>query len=277
MSGRALSGGQPGEWSGGSITPYAHCVLAPNPSPWTLEGTNTWIIGADGGDCVVVDPGPLENGHCDAIEQLLEERNQGVLAVVLTHGHIDHSAGAQEFAQRHGVDVRAWDDRFAHSAAHRSDDAVLSADEVIEVGDANIRVVATPGHSSDSVCLVVDSSILTGDTVLGRGTTVVAYPDGRLDDYLRSLRVLSDVSDAYGITRLLPGHGPVLDEPAKVLEYYLTHRQERLEQVRAAAEGGAPSAREIVQIVYADVPREVWPAAEATVLAQLEYLRETSG
>lgn len=274
MSGRSLTGPASEAWAGGEVTAVAHCILAPNPSPWTLDGTNTWLIGAPGGACLVVDPGPLENGHLEAIEEQLQRRNQRVAAVVLTHGHIDHSAGAEEFGRRHRADVRAWDERLTFSPAHRRDPAVLSEGEVLEVEGEEVRVLATPGHSSDSVCLVVDSSIVTGDTVLGRGTTLVAHPDGRLTEYLSSLRLLADVCADEGVERLLPGHGPVLEQPGRVLDYYLEHRMERLEQVRRAAIMGANSAREIVEIVYADVPREVWPAAESTVLAQLEYLRE---
>lgn len=274
MSGRSLVGADEDSvpWRGGAVSDVAHCVLAPNPSPWTLEGTNTWIIGGADELCVVVDPGPLENGHREAIESQLEARNQRIGSLVLTHGHVDHAAGALELAQRHRVDVRAWDPRVAHLSSHRGDTAVLSADEIIEAGGVDMRVLPTPGHSSDSVSLLVGSSILTGDTVLGRGTTLVAHPDGRLDEYLRSLTMLSKVCQESGTQYLLPGHGPVLDEPGRVVEYYLDHRRERLDQVRQAASGGAHSARKIVEMVYADVPREVWPAAEATVLAQLHYL-----
>lgn len=266
MSGRVLPGAST-DWHGGEVTPFAECVLAPNASAWTLDGTNTWIVGVPGNGCVVVDPGPLEHGHGEAIEARVEDRGNQVEAVLLTHGHIDHSAGAEEFAERHNVAVRAW------VRGGRS----LSDRERIDVDGLTVDVLATPGHSSDSVSFIVDGVVLTGDTVLGRGTSLVAHPDGRLSQYLRSLDALARVCADQGITRLLPGHGPVLDQPERVIEYYLTHRHERLDQVRAAVSGGAVSAREVVERVYADVPREVWPAAEATVLAQLDYLREEDG
>jgi glyoxylase-like metal-dependent hydrolase (beta-lactamase superfamily II) len=134
--------------------------------------------------------------------------------------------------------------------------------------------VLTPGHSSDSVCLLLraDRALLTGDTILGRGTTVVAYPDGRLADYLDSLERLRDLA-AQDIDVLLPGHGPVLDEPLVVVDYYLRHRRERLEQVRAALADGATDAKDVVRRVYADVDPVLWSAAERSVRAQLEYLR----
>lgn len=255
------------------MTPLAECVLAPNASAWTLDGTNTWIVGASGGGCVVVDPGPLEHGHREAIEAALESRDLGVRAIVLTHGHEDHSAGAREFANRHNVDVRAWDEHLAHSSAHRSEPSVLTSGETIDIDGLSMSVLETPGHSSDSVCLVIEDLVLTGDTVLGRGTSLVAYPDGRLEDYLRSLEALSRLCADGGVRLLLPGHGPVLEEPTRVVEYYRSHRAERLTQVVDAVRAGAGTPWEVVEIVYAQTPREVWPAAEATVRAQLDYLR----
>lgn len=134
--------------------------------------------------------------------------------------------------------------------------------------------MATPGHTSDCLSFFVpsDSALLTGDTVLGRGTTVVAYPDGDLGAYLRSLMSLRELAVAQEATHLLPGHGPVLDDPVGVLDAYLKHRQARLEQVRAVWAGGRRSADEIVDVVYADVPAQVRFAALASTLAQVAYL-----
>lgn len=271
MSGRNLVGGAD-DWSGGVVSDLAECVLAPNPSPWTLDGTNTWILGSRGGRCVIVDPGPLTGGHREAILESVERRQSTVGAVVLTHGHLDHSEGARELANYLGVGVRAWDP--ALSVSGHVDDATLAHDDRVAVEGADIRVIATPGHSSDSVCFLIEDSVLTGDTVLGRGTSMVAHPDGTLAEYLASLQILARVCSEHGVQRLLPGHGPVLEDPTRVVEYYVSHRHERLRQVSSAMKGGAVTAREIVDLVYADVPAEVRPAAEATVLAQLEYLRD---
>ena len=135
-------------------------------------------------------------------------------------------------------------------------------------------MIATPGHTADSVCLLAPDAglLLTGDTVLGRGTTVIAPPDGRLGAYLNSLRLLLDVVRSGGVTHVLPGHGPARDRPAALIEEYLAHREARLSQVREAVAAGATSARDVVRTVYADVPAELWPAAEASVQAQLDYL-----
>ncbi len=148
----------------------------------------------------------------------------------------------------------------------------LADGEVLAAAGVEVQVLATPGHTSDSVCLVLDAGpVLTGDTILGRGTTVVAYPDGALGPYLDSLARLRELGDRL----VLPGHGPELPSLAAVAEQYLAHRRERLDQVRAALAtlGADASARQIVEHVYADVDRSVWWAAELSVQAQLDYLR----
>jgi glyoxylase-like metal-dependent hydrolase (beta-lactamase superfamily II) len=260
-------------WMGGTVAPWAHCVLAPNPSPMTLEGTNTWVLSRPGAArAVVIDPGPDDEGHLRAVLAAVEERGARVATVLLTHGHVDHSEGARRFAELAGAGVRALDPAF-----QLGDEGLVGGD-VVEVDGLRIDVVATPGHTGDSLTFVApdDGAVLTGDTVLGRGTTVVAHPDGRLGPYLESLRRLRDLAAAGGLTSVLPGHGPVLPRPVEVLEYYQRHRLERLDQVRAAVAGGATTAREVVEVVYVDVDRVLWPAAELSVQAQLAYLAETA-
>jgi len=273
MSGHVLPlQGSTQEWSSRQVTESARCVLAPNASPWTLDGTNTWLITAPNSDrAVVVDPGPDDTAHLEAVARVLEESGCQAHVILLTHGHIDHAEGARTLAERLDVRVRALD------PAHRLGDEGLGGGDVVEVGGWRIGVVATPGHSADSLCFDVehDASILTGDTVLGRGTSLVAWPDGRLGDYLDSLeRLRRQCAQAQ---RLLPGHGPVLTDPTGVIDAYLVHRQARLDEVRSVVDGGVADPEEIVAVVYADVPREVWPAAELTVRAQLEYLRSGRG
>jgi glyoxylase-like metal-dependent hydrolase (beta-lactamase superfamily II) len=145
---------------------------------------------------------------------------------------------------------------------------------VVEVDGLRVDVVGTPGHSSDSLSFVVpaESAVLTGDTVLGRGTTVVAHPDGELGAYLGSLRRLRDLAASASVTRVWPGHGPVLDDALAVIEYYLAHRRERLDQIRDALALGAVTPGDVVRVVYADVDQQLWPAAELSVRAQLAYL-----
>ncbi len=245
---------------------HATCVLAPNAGPMTLDGTNTWVLRASPESrSVVVDPGPLHDGHLDAV--CAEARD--VAVVLLTHGHADHSDGARALAERVGCGVRALD------PAHRLGTEGLDDGDVVAVDGLDVRVLGTPGHTADSLSFVLpDRALLTGDTVLGRGTTVVAHPDGQLGAYLGSLVRLRDLAEAAEVTRVLPGHGPVLDDALGVLERYLSHRNDRLEQVRAAAAAGATTPRAVVERVYAEVDPVLWPAAELSVAAQLAHLRD---
>ncbi|MGH3496099.1 MAG: MBL fold metallo-hydrolase [Nocardioidaceae bacterium] len=257
-------------WRGGRFGDHAECVLAPNPSPMTLDGTNTWILRAhEGRRSIVVDPGPLDAAHLAAVAQTAG----AVTQVLLTHGHLDHSEGARAFAEQVGSGVRALD------PAHRLGAEGLAEGDVVDVDGLEVRVVATPGHSADSLSFVVpgDRAVLTGDTVLGRGTTVVAHPDGELGAYLGSLRRLRDLAESAEVSRVLPGHGPVIEDALAVFEGYLAHRAQRLEQVREAVAGGATTPREVVERVYADVDPVLWPAAELSVSAQLAYLRRDKG
>ena len=243
------------------VTAYASVLLARNPSPMTLEGTNTWLLRAeDSESCLVVDPGPDDPSHLDAIAAA-----GPVAAILLTHGHPDHAAGAAGLRDRTAAPVRALD------PAHRLGGEGLVEGDVVAASGVEVRVLATPGHTSDSLCFAVGEAVLTGDTVLGRGTTVVAHPDGRLADYLDSLRRLRDL----GHRTVLPGHGRELPDLAAAAEFSLRHREERLAQVRAALGQLGPEATpaDVVPVVYAEVDRALWPAAEWSVAAQLDYLR----
>ncbi|MES4889282.1 MBL fold metallo-hydrolase [Streptomyces sp. NPDC096012] len=271
MTDAAALPGQPrGSVLSGPATERAVNVLAPNASAMTLDGTNTWIVAEPGSDlAVVIDPGPLDDGHLRTVVDTAEKAGRRIALTLLTHGHPDHAEGAARFAELTGTRVRALD------PALRLGDEGLAAGDVLTVGGLELRVVATPGHTADSLCfhLPADRAVLTGDTVLGRGTTVVAHPDGRLGDYLDSLRRLRSLTVDDGVHTVLPGHGPVLDDAQGVVEFYLAHRAHRLAQVETAVEDGYRTPSEVVAHVYADVDRSLWPAAELSVRAQLEYLR----
>ena len=260
--------GADGKAVSGMGSTRAWCVLAPNPSPMTLDGTNTWVIAEPGSSAVVVvDPGPQDEGHLRQVLDLACAGDRHVAQIVLTHGHADHSAGAARFAELSGAPVGALD------PALRLGTEGYGPGDVINAAGCELRVVATPGHTADSLSLLLsaDGGLLTGDTVLGRGTTVIAN-DGSLGDYLRTLDELRALTDNAGLRVLLPGHGPLLSDPAGVLDYYIAHRKERLDQVRRAMAAGAQTPAEVVAIVYADVDRALWPAAELSVRAQLDYL-----
>ncbi|MGQ0576750.1 MAG: MBL fold metallo-hydrolase [Pseudonocardia sp.] len=249
------------------VTPLASVLLADNPSPMTLDGTNTWVVRAPGvEECVVVDPGDDDEPHLRRVAA------QGPVALVLlTHRHHDHAGGARRFAELTGAPVRALDPSLVLGS-----EALAGGDVVVAAG-CELRVLATPGHTSDSLSFLLDGpgaarvAVLTGDTILGRGTTVIAHPDGALGPYLESLRRLADLPDG---TPVLPGHGPELPDAPAVAAHYLRHREDRLDQVRRALERLGPDAspRAVVEMVYADVDRTLWPAADLSVRAQLDHL-----
>jgi glyoxylase-like metal-dependent hydrolase (beta-lactamase superfamily II) len=244
----------------------------------TLDGTNTWVLREPGARrSIVVDPGPSIASHLDAVASVAGP----VGVVLLTHHHHDHAEAAKEFAQRMGCGVRALD------PAYRLGAEGLGDGDVVEVDGLEVRVVGTPGHTADSLSFLLpaEGAVLTGDTVLGRGTTVVAHPDGQLGAYLDSLDRLHALAESHEATAIWPGHGPVIADALAVLDFYIAHRRERLEQVEAAfgrlrdaphPEGIAVDElpRRVVEIVYADVDPVLWGAAELSVRAQLAYLAE---
>ena len=259
-------------WTGGPFGQRGTCVLAPNPGIMTLDGTNTWVLREPGARrSVVLDPGPSLVGHLEAVAEAAGD----VAVVLLTHHHADHAEAAREFAERVGAGVRALD------PAYRLGSEGLADGDVVDVDGLEVRVVGTPGHTGDSLSFLLpaDGAVLTGDTVLGRGTTVVAHPDGRLGAYLDSLDRLHALAEAHEATSIWPGHGPVIPDALAALDHYVAHRRQRLEQVEAAiatlgVAAGSADPRAVVEVVYADVDPVLWGAAELSVRAQLAYLAD---
>lgn len=247
------------------VTDLASVQRADNPGVMTLDGTNTWILRGPTADrSIVIDPGPDDPEHLAAVREAAGD----VELVLFTHHHGDHT---DSFAV-----ARRWAPTRAASAAWCSAAAVLADGEIISAAGVTLEVVSMPGHTADSVGFLVrdDASLLTGDTVLGFGTSAVMHPDGALGPYLASLERIRALSEAGDAQRFLPGHGPEVTDPRGVIDYYLAHRLERLAQVRGAVAAGATTPREIVEQVYADVDQSLWPAAELTVEAQVAYLAE---
>ncbi len=208
-------------------------IRADNPGYMTLEGTNTWVFD----DGTVIDPGPDDEAHLEAITKTVK-----VARILVTHGHPDHVDGVDKLIAMTG--------------------AVLN--ELPE----DLQRLDTPGHTADSVCYFGRGAVFTGDTILGRGSSVVAWPDGNVGDYLKSLEKLMTFS---GVPAL-PGHGPALPDTAVAARWLYDHRLERLEQVKSALARGAQTPQDVVDLVYADVDPALKWAAEWSVRAQLEYL-----
>lgn len=247
------------------VTDRISFVLAENPGIMTLDGTNTWILREPGAArSVVVDPGPADEQH---LQNVLAAAGE-VGLVLFTHRHVDHTEAMARMIELTGAPTRSFDPEYSSGAE------LLTDGETITVDGLQIDVVATPGHTTDSACFLLgaENSLLSGDTILGRGTTVIAHPDGVLGAYLDSLAHIRELVHEGLVQRILPGHGPVITDPGAVVDFYLEHRAERLEQVRGAVEAGAKTARDVVELVYKDVDEILWPAAEKSVAAQLDYL-----
>lgn len=264
--------GEPERWS--TLTTR---VLAPNPGPMTLDGTNSYVIRASGSsDAVLVDPGPEIAEHLDRLAA-----HGPVELILLTHHHLDHAESAATMSARTGAPVRAWEPSLCIDAEPLRDG------EVVTAAGTRVVVIATPGHTSDSVCFQLPDdgplgggercgSILTGDTILGRGTTVLVQAHDAVRDYLRSIESLRRLDRA---ELMLPAHGPSVPSLLAIADEYLMHRHQRLDQVRGALAslGIGPSQdvdviQRVTDCVYPNIAADIRFAAEASAAAQLEYL-----
>jgi glyoxylase-like metal-dependent hydrolase (beta-lactamase superfamily II) len=241
-------------------------VVAPNPSPMTLDGTNTYLVGARGtGEVAIVDPGPVDPSHLARVTDAVAQRDAEVRTIVVTHHHRDHAAAAAGWSRAFGCRIAAVHPAIAGPHGLRLADGVR-----LPLAGLPLEVVATPGHTADHVAVRLPSgALLTGDHILGRGTSVIAQPDGDLVAYLAGLaRVL-----ALGPDVLYPGHGPELrQDPAAVVAYYLEHRRFRQEQLLHHLARGPAGEDALVAAIYADVDRALWPAAGASTSAALTAL-----
>lgn len=231
-------------------------ILAPNPSVYTLEGTNTWIVGTH--PAVVIDPGPDIPEHLDEVARAAGR----VGAVLVTHDHPDHAPGARPFAQNVGAPLHAFR---LDGAEHLRDGQVL------RVGDLEIVALHTPGHSGDHVTFHVPlaTALFTGDAVLGRGTSFIDPPDGDLAQYLRSLKRMQELAPRL----LYPGHGPAVLRGVEKLQEYLDHRAAREAQVLASLASEPGTVAHMVETIYAAYPPEVYGLAARSMLAHLLKLQ----
>jgi len=219
-------------------------LTAPNPGPMTLEGTNTYVVGRD--PAVLIDPGPGDEGHIEAVREAAERRG-GIGAVLLTHGHGDHSEGVGAL----GVEPTA----------------VVDGETV-----AGLQAIATPGHAEDHFCFLIGKACFTGDLILGTGSTIIGPRDmgGSLLNYMRSLERLQKLD----LEILYPGHGPEVHDPRAKIAEYIEHRMMRERRLVAALDRGERSRAALLAEVWDDVPEQLRGAAAIAMQAHLEKLED---
>lgn len=229
-------------------------ITAPNPGPFTLDGTQTYLLG----ETAVIDPGPAIDSHIAAIHAAMPRLD----TILITHRHADHAPAATPLKQFTGARILAPLD-FADERLHGG--------ERIAIDDVTIEVIATPGHTSEHVCfLTSDGDLFTGDTILGFGTTAIFPPDGNMRDYLASLRTLR----AKEPKRIFPAHGPVREDAVALIDEYIAHRLERERQVLEALHAGAATPAELRARIYPDLDERLHGAAEIQITAHLIKLQE---
>lgn len=230
-------------------------VLAPNPGPFTGPGTNTWLL--DSGGVVIIDPGPIISTHRAAIEETVGDRK--VLLVLVTHTHPDHAPMANPLARHYEVAA------LGHGPGPEFvPDRLLTDGEIIDLGNDRLVVIHTPGHSDDHLCFLIERVLFSGDHIIG-GTSVM-IEDAKA--YMTSLTRLQRMD----LARLLPGHGPEIEEPEVVIDWYVAHRRQREEEILAAVLAGATTVEEVVKVVYREVDPALHPLAARSVQAHMEKL-----
>jgi glyoxylase-like metal-dependent hydrolase (beta-lactamase superfamily II) len=245
-------------------------IVAPNPSPLTGPGTNTYVIGAEG-DHLVVDPGPDDGAH---IERILGAANGRVGAILCSHSHPDHSPGAAALRRLTGAPVLgrdAPDD--GHQDPTYAPDAPLQDDQLLHAGGSALRVLHTPGHASNHVCFLLEQQgwLLTGDHLMSGSTVVILPPDGSMRLYLQSLHRLRTLP----LVALLPGHGAAILDPLAEIDRVIAHRSRREGKViDALRRQGSASLAGLLPQVYDDTPEALHGLASYSLLAHLQKLVE---
>ena len=252
----------------GTGSTVVEAITAPNPGPLTLDGTRTWLVGTE--RLVLIDPGPALPEHLARVRAAVDGRV--VDAILLTHAHSDHAGGAPAAVAAFGAPVMAASDTLGRTGLAGR---VLRDGDTVPIGDSeavSLQVIETPGHAADHITfrLLPDRWLFTGDLVLGEGSSAVLHPDGRMSEYLASIRKLEALRPA----RLLPGHGPPVEEAAARLGEYRQHRLDRERQIQLAIESGSGTVAEIREAVYGPLDPGLQAAAEASVSAHLVHLRE---
>lgn len=258
------------------VSPLIRRVVADNPGPFTYLGTGTYIVGPSepGGEVAVIDPGPDDPAHLDAILAAVEGQRVG--AILTTHTHIDHSPLARPLQARVGGVLYGRSEPGRSSGFEEAHEADFRPD--VEIGDGarvlgsgwTLEAIATPGHASNHVCyaLIEENALFSGDHVMGWSTTVVSPPDGDMTDYYASLERIA----VRAFDTLWPTHGPPVTEVAPFLAAYRAHRLERERQIKAQLAAGHTRIKAMVPVMYAAVDPRLHPAAAHSVLAHMQHL-----
>jgi glyoxylase-like metal-dependent hydrolase (beta-lactamase superfamily II) len=257
------------------VEPLVRRVLAPNPSPYTFTGTQTYVVGEAGGpDCAVIDPGPNEPDHIDAILAAIAGRQ--VLAIMCTHTHRDHSPAAAPLAERTSAPIVGCAPLVLSSELPRADEAfdpTYAPDRVLEDGEAmrgtgwTLTAVATPGHTSNHLCFALEQSgaLFTGDHVMGWSTSVVIPPDGDMGDYMASLEKLLAREDVVYHS----AHGAAITKPKQLVRGMIGHRRQREAQIVRLLGEAARTVSGFIPEMYKGLDPRLIPAAEMSVTAHL--------
>jgi glyoxylase-like metal-dependent hydrolase (beta-lactamase superfamily II) len=246
-----------------ALSPLVRRILAPNPGIMTGPGTNTYLVGID--EIVVIDPGPDDEGHLDAIAGCGGDR---IRWIVCTHTHPDHSPGAAGLRTRTGAEVLAFDSRDGLEV-----DGRLADGDVIEATEFVLRAVHTPGHASNHLCFVLEQErmLFSGDHIMDGSTVVISPPDGDMADYLASLERLRSLRPR--LRSIAPAHGHLIEDPQAKIAEYVEHRLQREAQVLDGLAGrGTATVAELVADIYTDVPEVLHPMAARSVWAHLRKL-----
>ena len=258
------------------VSPLIRRIVANNPGPFTFVGTGTYIVGR--GEVAVIDPGPADEAHLDAI--LAATGGETITHIFVTHHHLDHSPLAAPLKARTGATIYGCPLSQAHVAAEvrveEDEDESFRADVVVCGGGVfegkgwTLEAIPTPGHTSNHICygLKEENALFCGDHIMGWSTTVISPPDGDMGDYFRSL----DNIKARGFNTLWPTHGPPVPEVGPFIDAYIAHRRAREAQILAQLRAGQTSIRDMVPILYKDVDPRLHPAAAHSVLAHMIQL-----
>lgn len=255
-----------------SLSPLVRRVIAENPSAFTLHGTGTYIIGQ--GNIAVIDPGPLDHKHVDAILKATE--GETITHILITHTHNDHSPAAAPLKEKCGAQTYGYGPHGSGKPgmqAEEGGDMAFIPDVVIRDGDLihgdgwTMKALHTPGHLSNHICfeLVEEKTLFSGDHVMGWSTSIVSPPDGDMTDYMASLEKLLDHDHA----RYWPTHGPAITDPHPFVKGLIAHRHERMDQIRACLKEGSMDIPSMVKKMYTDVPEYLHPAAARSVYSHI--------